>query len=1405
MDCRALVDTGSAVSTIAEAFYRTHLARFPLKRINTLIEVEGASGQLLPYLGYVELTLKLPRLDIEQPCPFLVVGQTRYNSLVPVLVGTNVLHRLIHHLHRMFGDRFSQKSGLGGAWSLAFHSMQVKARQLERKQGQVGLVKNASRSPIVIRSNTVDTVPGRICQQMVFSSCTAMMHQSAKTKLPQTIEVAPAVITLDQMDDTVPVQLVNMTSQDVVIEPSAIICELQAVDVESDGGTKPQLGEEELQCDLSQCEIDSVQRQGLRKFLQRWHHMFSLSDVDIGRTSTVKHRIDLYNDTPFKQPHRRIPPSMLNEVRLHLKQLLKSKIIRPSHSPWASNVVLVRKSNGELRLCVDYRQLNNLTVPDAYALPRIEELLDLLSGSHYYSVLDLKSGYYQVEIEESHKQRTAFSVGPLGFYEHNRMAFGLRNAPATFQRLMEDCLGDLKPDTCCVYLDDIIVYSRTVEEHLDCLERVFDRLDEYGLKLSPKKCQFFKSKLKYLGYVVSAQGVETDEEKIARVKEWPTPRNQDEVRQFLGFAGYYRKFVRDFSKLAKPLQELVGAGQNKKARRGRKIEPLPGWYWGMEQEAAFQDLKEALTSAPVLAYPEYSLPFVLHTDASGEGLGAVLYQIQDGVKRVIAYASRGLTKAEKNYPAHKLEFLALKWACTKKFHDYLYGNTFEVYSDNNPLTYVLSTAKLDASGHRWLAELACYTFSIKYRAGVVNVDADTLSRLPSLGQSKELDQEAVRAICNSGQGAAAVEALCMSQQVLDEWELVEGTPVSTVDWRQRQDEDFVLREVRRWLEEEQKPPLAQLPRDAAMHCLYREFPRLHLRQGVIYRKGRIQDEECWQLVLPVQFRKMALQGIHDEAGHPGRDRTVSLLRERFFWPQMAAHAEEWVKCCERCIRRKSPVNVRAPLVGIQTTQPMELVCIDYLTLEESKGGYSNVLVITDHYTRYAQAYPTRNQLAETTARVLFEEFFVHYGFPQRIHSDQGRNFESRIIKSLCKLAGIEKSRTTPYHAQGNGMVERFNRTLLGMLGTLDPLQKSNWKAAIRPLVHAYNCTRHDSTGFSPFFLMFGRNPRLPVDVMMGLENPDGEASLPRYVETLRKRLKDAYRLANANAERARKRQKGNFDLKVRGAVLHPGDRVLVKKVAFKGKHKIEDRWEAEPYVILEQPNREVPVFVVAPEKGRKTRRTLHRNLLLPFSSLPLSFKEGEEKVKAVKVVPRKSRGMKEPVMDEPSSDVSLSGAESEPEVCVISTTPAFPGGPDDQVLAGGFNSSKTEVVETGSESSQEVCTDEPQQPHMGSFEEVEPLVDAAQEEALDLQSETEVKTEPSTGVTEVPEPDPETPLPRRSQRNKPTAKWMTSGEYVLLQQTLKDLGSQLRRCQPRPVPKPRKSVVGHQICQEIWV
>lgn len=1279
VDCSCLLDTGSQVTIISMTFYQDHLSKQPIKPISDLLEVEGANGQTVPYLGYVETNIKFPKNFLETEPEILtlalIVPDLRSNSDIPLLIGTNTLDPL-YDLHC---------ESLPHCQSIPYGYQQVlKTLEIRKKQagnGKIGRVKLKGRTQDVLPANQKALFEGFVCSNHSEPEQWALLEQPTSSSLPGGVFVDCCLITLPKHGPyKVPVLLRNETNHDITLPTNCVIAELVAPDRIIPNPLPREKNDQPItvNCSVQQQNTDTESSLnfdfGTSPLPEGWKHritqtlntfsdVFSHSDLDFGHATKVQHHINLKDGTPFKQRSRPIHPHDFEAVKKHLRALLDAGVIKESESPFSSPIVVVRKKNGDVRLCVDYRKLNLQTIRDAYALPNLEESFSALAGSKWFSVMDLKSGYYQIEMCEADKPKTAF-VCPFGFYEFNRMPQGITNAPSTFQRLMEKCMTDINLKEVLVFLDDLIVFSSTLEEHETRLIHVLERLREYGLKLSPDKCRFFQTSVHYLGHIVSREGVKTDPEKVESLKTWPRPQTLKELQSFLGFTGYYRRFVKDYSKIVKPLTSLT-AGYPPR-RKGCKAGPNDGKYldpkqpfgerWSDACQQAFEGIIEKLTSAPVLGYADPKLPYFLHTDASTTGLGAALYQEQGGTTRAVAYASQGLSRSESRYPAHKLEFLALKWAITDKFHDYLYGNTFTVVTDNNPLTYLLTSAKLDAASYRWLAALSTYTFDIKYRAGRQNLDADGLSRRPheelvddvaSQEECQRIEKfrshhlssvrdaephlllaDTVTAACqrhtallDDAPPFGLVQSLAMSSTVIptvfEEEDLNNGLltipKYSHSDLMQAQRDDSIIGKVISLLESGSNIPAGFKADSSDLHLILKEWKRLELKDDLLYRKRFSGTESIMQFVLPEALRSTVLQNLHDNMGHLGMERTVELVRSRFYWPRMASDVERKIKMCERCVRRKAPPDKAAPLVNIQTTRPLELVCMDFLSLEPDSKNTKDILVITDHFTKYAVAIPTRDQKASTVARCLWEHFLVHYGFPERLHSDQGRDFESHTIRELCFLLGIRKVRTSPYHPRGNP-VERYNRTLLSMLGTLKNREKAHWRDFVKPLTHAYNCTKNDVTGFSPYELMFGRQPRLPVDIAFGLPVTNKQTlSHSHYVKTLKSHLKESYEVATKNSRQVAEKNKRRFDKVIRESTLDVGDRVLVRNLRLRSKHKLADRWEPTVYVVTKRMG-DLPVYTLKPEKEDGPLRTLHRDLLLPCGFLSQAEEEEPERI-----------------------------------------------------------------------------------------------------------------------------------------------------------------------------------------------
>lgn len=1261
-----LLDTGSQVTTISQSFYENHLAGLEIHPLGELLEVEAANGQTVPYSGFIELDITFPEkcfgAKLTVPTLALVVPDIRSNAQSTLLIGTNTLDLVYDSCTN------ADLRALPYGSRVVYKVMQQRHKQKE--DSSLGLLRLSGRNPTIIpagESRLIDATAH------VKSQCTdrwVVVEAPTSSSLPGGVLVTSCLLTLpDDPSKKLPVVVRNESKHDITLPARSIVAEMYALQevVKSNHRTahaahqgSPSKLPKDVKLNFDDSPIPAEWRERIERKLSSMPEVFALHDSDFGRTDKVKHQIKLSDETPFKHRPRPIRPQDIDAVRRHLLELSEAGIIRESESPFSSPIVVVRKKNGDVRLCIDYRKLNLQTIKDAYALPNLEETFSALTGSKWFSVLDLKSGYYQIEVDETDKSKTAF-VCPLGFWEFNRMPQGITNAPSTFQRLMEKCMGDINLKEVLVFLDDLIVFSETLEQHETRLLNVLNRLKEYGLKLSIEKCKFFQTSVRYLGHIVSEKGVETDPQKIEALKTWPSPTNLKELRSFLGFAGYYRRFIHHYSKIVKPLTDLTAGypplrkTKVSKENSGQyfKLKEPFGRRWTDSCQHAFESIIDKLTSAPVLGFANPKLPYVLHTDASTTGLGAALYQEQEGAMRVIAYASRGLSKSESRYPAHKLEFLALKWAVSEKFADYLYGVSFTVITDSNPLTYLLTTAKLDATSYRWLSALSTFQFQLQYRAGKRNLDADGLSRRPhdepvnDLVSQKEEERirqfvhhhlpDADKVTCIS---SATVDAVCekhllcppgnthdnetfsslvtslamMARAVPDSFEQCDGFPfiasISEEELEKEQQADPAIYEILHLIETGETPPPAVKEELPELPIYLREMNKLELKDGILYRRRQVGEETRWQIVLPVKFRGMVMRSLHDDMGHMGFDRTLDLVRSRFFWPRMAADVEKKIKSCNRCVRRKTPPERAAPLVNIEVTRPLELVCIDFLSIEPDRSNTKDVLVITDFFTKYALAIPTPNQKARTVAKCLWENFIIHYGFPEKLHSDQGPDFESNTIKELCNLAGITKVRTTPYHPRGNP-VERFNRTLLNMLGTLKAQDKTHWKDFVKPLVHAYNCTKHETTGFTPYELMFGRQPRLPIDLAFNVPlNSQKQRSHSEYVRALKNHLQESYQLVSKNASKTAARNKVRFDKRVTESTLDVGDRVLVRSVRLRGKHKLADKWEETVNVVVSQKDN-LPVYTVRPENKSGPLRTLHRDLLLPCGFLPVSEEPGE--------------------------------------------------------------------------------------------------------------------------------------------------------------------------------------------------
>eukprot|EP00731_Ephydatia_muelleri_P015777 Em0009g201a len=846
--------------------------------------------------------------------------------------------------------------------------------------------------------------------------------------------------------------------------------------------------------DLSKEEMEM-----LYHVLMAYADVFAESNDELGRTNMVKQSVDTGNNPPIRQQFRRMPPFRREQARKLIEDMLKREIVQPSSSPWASPVVIATKKDGSLRFCVDYRKLNSITRKDAYPLPRIDDSLDALNGSKWFSTLDLICGYWQVEMDENDRQKTAFCTQE-GLFEFKVMPFGLCNAPATFQRLMDLVLSGIQWKSCLVYIDDIVIVGKCFQQHLSNLELVLDRLRQAGLRLKTSKCHLFREEVTFLGHRISRQGISTDPKKVSAVQNWKMPNSIQDVRQFLGLVGYYRKYIPHFAAIARPLHQLT--------ERGREFQ------WTQECIHAFDELKSRLLSAPILSFPDFEKPFILDTDACQYGIGAVLSQDHDGEEKVVAYGSRTLSKAERKYCVTRKELLAVV-TFTKHFRPYLLGRHFTLRTDHSSLQWLYNMKEPEGQLARWLEQLQEYDFAVIHRRGCNHGNADALSRIGP----DENEANITGGSSSKGMGVSAVQPQRLQTGTGD-----------AKSMRQLQLEDENVGIVLRAVSCGSMVGLGELEgKSRELNILVQQWDQLVVKKGVLYRRYEDnQGSEHLQIIAPAIIRQDILKQLHEGilGGHLGEGKTLSRLKERFYWPGHAGDVGKWCSTCAKCATRKMPPHRgRAPLQGISSGYPMQIVAVDIvgpITSGDAKKPY--ILVASDYFTRWAEAYAIPNQEAITVATTLIDEFFCRFSIPQQLHSDQGRQFESDVMKEVCKLLQISKTRTTPYHPQSDGLVERFNR-------------------------------------FSPFFLMFGRQAKLPVDLVYG-STPTEPQPQHEYARQLQKILQGAFQAARDNMGTATERMKEVYNQRVHGKQYEPGDLVwLHTPVVPKGKpRKLHCPW-----------------------------------------------------------------------------------------------------------------------------------------------------------------------------------------------------------------------------------------------------
>ena len=1175
----------------------------------------------------------------------------------------------------------------------------------------------------------------------------------------------------------------------------------------------------------SSSNLNQSQVESLRSLLYEYKDQFSKSSHDLGCTNLVEHTIKTLPDCkPVKLRPYRIPLAKREFAENEIQAMAEKGLIEPSHSAWSAPAVLVPKRDGTTRFCIDYRRLNQLTIPDSHPLPRIDDTLEALGGSCWFSTLDLKSGFHQVSIAEEDRPKTAFSIPGSGLWQWRVLPFGLINSPSVFERLMERVFAGLTFLILLIYLDDIIVYSKTFDEHLENLKVVLERLKSVNLKLNPKKCNLLCKKVSFLGHEVSEQGIATDPAKIQSVKDWPEPKSVTEVRQFVGLASYYRKFIPNFATICKPLHKLT--------QKDVKFD------WSEQCQTAFDTVKHLLTSAPILSYPLLQgQPFVLDCDSSNVGAGAVLSQLQNGEEKVISYFSQCLSRSERQYCTTRKELLAVVKA-VKHFNHYLIGQQFTVRTDHGSLQWLMRFKNCEGQIARWIETLSAYTFTVVHRAGRVHNNADSMSRRPchnnqckycdryerkyspelladldktagkvsavqklAVGEGNIVDETGVILPCSGGDHHAVVypndgddhdvtlpndgtemkhvESVLKAEQdrdpefsgpsIIDDnflgrtdlstmslepgltevlspemsrslsqegvhhsmhamshsvWngvgthEIINGchsccccirTASYGEDWmdhvedmslfgclfetgenldemkdahagvtqteeackdqprglykkrlstdipnsdnlqadhkcshsicklcsnvsqlsdgsgqstssceetgvciditqdniRLKQREDTVLKHLIQWKRDGEKPLWSTVaPYCRELKAYWHEWDTIELRDDLLFKK-RFRDvgnDAEYLILMPAVLRKEVFHQLHTSVtgGHLGRRKTYDKMRKRFYWCSMYKNVSYWCRTCSTCGSRKMPHrSAKAPMRLYNVGFPMERIGLDICgPYPVSKKGHRYLMVVSCYFTKWVDAIPLKTQEAKYVASKLVNRFISILGVPLQLHTDLGSNFESKVFQEVCKLLGINKTRTTVRRPQSDGMVERANRSIQNMIASYISDSQDDWDEHIPLLMMAYRSSVHETTGVSPAMMMFGRELTLPVDMTLGRPIRDERLCATEHAYQLEQRLLDVHDFARKHLDISSESMKRRYDMKTYKVLYKVGDSVWYyfpkRKVGF--NPKLQRPWKG-PYLVVERLN---DVLFKIQSGPRNKPMVAHHDRLKPY-------------------------------------------------------------------------------------------------------------------------------------------------------------------------------------------------------------
>ena len=885
-------------------------------------------------------------------------------------------------------------------------------------------------------------------------------------------------------------------------------------------------------------------------------------------------------------------PNKDQEIKFQETQkLLERGQIEQSTSPWSSPVVLVKKKDKTMRFCIDYRRLNAITIKDAFPLPRIDEIFDQLADAMYYTKFDFKSGYFQVPLSKEDRAKTAFSTRDNHF-QFTVLPQGITNGPATFQRVINSILGPTRWRYALAYIDDVIIYSKTFDEHISHLNDICRILKDARFRLNPEKCEIARTQTDYLGHQITNGEIRPSPHNIHGLLNTKLPQTPDEACKFVKAAEYYRKFIPNFSQIAEPLRKFVPTTRTEQ-KKGQKTSIT----LTQEEVQAFEEFKRFLTTDLVLRLPNNRFPFKVQTDASDEGIGAVLLQVYPEGNRPVAYLSKKFTQAQRKWSPMEQECYA--FICSlDKWHNYLSGIHFTWETDHKALTQLNKKAQINKRCERWRLKILEYDFTVKYIPGPMNSMPDYLSRSPVEDAEEDPDEN----------------PLTMSKSTQTELELFENTHLiaamvetRSAKLRKRTVDDSIdtAKLVSDPLIEENR--IIPFSMEQLIEVQRTDDYVKNVRDNIKkYKQYTVKNDLLMHrsnpsvpYVPPGELRRTILKIYHDTAAngaHFGRDKTAHKIKTRYYWPSMFKDIDNYVKSCIPCAqynprRQKTPGTLRPikPPEGV-----WQLVSMDFHgpIIPTSQRGNKYIIALTDVLSKFVITKAVRDNTAQTAVRFIKEEVIAKFGTPRCILTDNGTHFTSTMMNELIKQIGATHLYSTPYHPQTNGQIERYNSTMDAKIGTLSNARKTDWDEQLPFVTFNYNTSMHSSTKQVPFLMMYGRNPVLPFDYQdpnVTLDfDPEHSRKLNQYLSSLNDQAKQ-------NITSNQERYKQRYDTNRSNPSYQINDLVLVKTL--NTRHKFDIRYEG-PFKIIKEITPKT--FIIQHIRKPTLSRQVTTDVLLPI-------------------------------------------------------------------------------------------------------------------------------------------------------------------------------------------------------------